>query len=86
MWNDDEQLESETRTLINDTGPYLVYRVVRTTLDRCYNPEYDEDAECLCGHAYYRHFDTYENMYPIGCKYCGCRTFVPATTQILKEF
>jgi hypothetical protein len=25
---------------------------------------------CLCGHPYYRHFDTYEDMSPIGCKYC----------------
>lgn len=30
---------------------------------------------CECGHLYYRHFDTYEHMHPVGCKYCGCHTF-----------
>lgn len=41
-----------------------------------YNPDYNEDAKCECGHAYYRHFDTYEDMYPCGCKYCSCGEFV----------
>ena len=35
-----------------------------------YDPAYGDDRECLCGHPYYRHFDYYDNMYPIGCKYC----------------
>jgi hypothetical protein len=38
------------------------------------NPEYDpqvgNDTKCLCGHSYYRHFDPYEGMAPVGCKYC----------------
>jgi len=42
--------------------------------DEC--PVYDEsfgnDKLCKCGHTYYRHFDTYEDMSPIGCKYCNC--------------
>ena len=42
-------------------------------------PEYDssfgDDRICACGHPYYRHFDTYDDMYPLGCKYCGCMTF-----------
>lgn len=38
----------------------------------------DQDALCTCGHPYYRHFDTYEDMYPNGCKYCACREFQPA--------
>lgn len=46
-----------------------------------YDPEYGDDKECLCGHAYYRHFDTYADMYPCGCKYCRCDTFVLAPTQ-----
>lgn len=43
-----------------------------------YDPEYGDDKKCLCGHDYYRHFDTHEDMYPIGCKYCRCNTFVLA--------
>jgi len=46
-----------------------------------YDPEYGDDKECLCGHAYYRHFDTYDNMYPLGCKYCRCNAFVLAPKQ-----
>ena len=35
-----------------------------------YDPEYGDDRECVCGHPYYRHFDTYDGMRPVGCKYC----------------
>ncbi len=42
---------------------------------RRYNPRYGDDKVCTCGHEYYRHFDTYEDMYPCGCKYCACNTF-----------
>lgn len=35
-----------------------------------YDPNYGDNNECLCGHEYYRHFDTYDDMAPIGCKYC----------------
>lgn len=40
-----------------------------------YNPEFGDDKKCKCGHSYYRHFDTYEEMSPVGCKYCGCYDF-----------
>jgi hypothetical protein len=40
-----------------------------------YDPDFGDNRECECGHSYYRHFDSYEDMYPIGCKYCRCRTF-----------
>jgi hypothetical protein len=40
------------------------------TIDRAYDPNFGDDRLCTCGHPYYRHFDTYEDMYPIGCKYC----------------
>jgi len=35
-----------------------------------YDPKFGDDKLCLCGHPYYRHFDTYDHMAPIGCKYC----------------
>jgi hypothetical protein len=40
-----------------------------------YNPRYGDDRVCDCGHQYRRHFDTYEDMRPVGCKYCDCYTF-----------
>lgn len=54
--------------------PYLEVHSIETT--RNYNPDYGDDRICKCGHPYYRHFDTYEGMSPVGCKYCGCYTFV----------
>ena len=48
-------------------GPYI---------DGKYNPNYGDDKKCECGHDYYRHFDTYEDMLPVGCKYCECRRFI----------
>lgn len=41
-----------------------------------YNPKYGDDRICKCGHPYYRHFDSYDNNYPCGCKYCDCNEFV----------
>jgi hypothetical protein len=61
--------------------PYL--EEVKTVIVRHYNPKYGDDRICKCGHSYYRHFDTYEDMYPIGCKYCGsdCESFVEKETE-----
>lgn len=54
--------------------PYLVTE--RTVIDIAYNPEYGDNRMCTCGHTYERHFDSYEDMDPEGCKYCGCIEFV----------
>jgi hypothetical protein len=40
-----------------------------------YNPDFGDGKICECGHTYYRHFDTYDGMAPVGCKYCGCDEF-----------
>ena len=45
---------------------------------RQWSREADQAAICKCGHPYHRHFDSYENWSPVGCKYCPCRTFVAA--------
>lgn len=50
-----------------------------------YDPKYGDDRKCVCGHAYYRHFDSYEDMAPVGCKYClfdSCEGFTekPSST------
>ena len=48
---------------------------------RKYNPAYGDDKECICGHPYYRHFDSYEDMRAVGCKYCGCYDFKPTNQE-----
>lgn len=35
-----------------------------------YNENFGDDKLCKCGHPYDRHFDSYDNMSPVGCKYC----------------
>lgn len=42
---------------------------------RIWNPDYDQSAKCACGHIYSRHFDGYDDMRGVGCKYCECFTF-----------
>jgi len=53
--------------------PYITTR--RTMTERKWNPKYPQDKECKCGHPYHRHFDSYEDMRNIGCKYCSCFFF-----------
>lgn len=58
----------------NKELPYLEYEY--KVIKKIYNPNYGDNRVCICGHPYYRHFDTYENMYPCGCKYCSCDNFI----------
>jgi hypothetical protein len=50
--------------------------VQRVVTDKKWNPKYDQLAKCICGHHYERHFDSYDQMENVGCKYCGCREFI----------
>jgi hypothetical protein len=54
--------------------PYLEVACI----EKKYNPNFGDNKKCKCGHAYYRHFDTYEQMEAVGCKYCDCYTFEEA--------
>ena len=58
---------------MNLEKPYL--KKIKKIVTHLYNPDYGDDRVCECGHPYYRHFDTYEDMYACGCKYCDCYTF-----------
>ena len=40
-----------------------------------YDAMFGDDRLCECGHRYYRHFDTYDNMLAIGCKGCACQVW-----------
>lgn len=53
-------------------SPYIL----RTRSMEIHNPEFPEGAICNCGHKYYRHFDTHDDMLPVGCKYCLCVKWV----------
>lgn len=46
-----------------------------------YDGDFGDNKLCECGHPYYRHFDTYDDMRPVGCKYCWpdpCYVFIEA--------
>ena len=73
-WLETEQSQTVTQVSGND-GPYMVYEIKRKLVAYGWNRDYNQEAECKCGHAYYRHFDTWEEMYPCGCKYCECNNF-----------
>ena len=55
--------------------PYLKEQIIEIKTIYSYNPNYGDTRICECGHAYYRHFDSYEHMDAVGCKYCACGEF-----------
>jgi hypothetical protein len=59
--------------------PYIKHETV--VVEYSYNPKYGDERVCKCGHTYYRHFDTYENMNACGCKYCQCLVFEEAQKE-----
>lgn len=61
-------------------NPYIEKTKVVT--EKFYNPSYGDDRLCECGHRYQRHFDTYEDMLAVGCKYCRCFEFKEFTGDI----
>ena len=70
---DNRNVEREATLISNEDSPYLEYEYKATF--KKYNPNYGDNRICECGHPYHRHFDSYENMRPVGCKYCYCREF-----------
>ena len=77
-----QETANRIKPVVKSSGerPYLIEIV--TTEKRSYNPQYGDDRECKCGHPYYRHFDSYEDNYPCGCKYCQCHTFVEKKKRV----
>jgi len=49
--------------------------LMTTEIENKYDPKHGDNIKCKCGHSYHRHFDSYEEMDPIGCKYCDCSEF-----------
>lgn len=83
--NPDPDLKFTTKHIREDLAKILSKRMMDTYINKFsiesisnivrYDPDFGDDKVCECGHAYYRHFDTYEDMEPVGCKYCGCYEF-----------
>lgn len=72
-----DHLEIPDCPMFEEEQPYITTR--RAYDFREYNPKFGDDRMCECGHVYYRHFDSWEDMDPCGCKYCCCDTFKEAT-------
>lgn len=68
-----EALKYEVDRTVNGEPPYIHNR--ETVVLDSYNPNYGDTRICECGHTYYRHFDTFDEMVPCGCKYCRCKEF-----------
>lgn len=82
-----KSLIEEYETVQNETKeeqPYL--ETITLDRDLKYNPKYGDDKICKCGHTYDRHFDSYEQMEAVGCKYCRCNTFKEAKPEYLEYF
>lgn len=47
----------------------------RIIMAEAYDPSFGDDRICLCGHTYYRHFDSHDGMAAGGCEYCECSEF-----------
>lgn len=77
MWTIQEQAKAEVEDPNWDFHQLTVYSVdvVKRAGYKPYNTEFGDDKLCECEHTYYRHFDSYADMEPVGCKYCPCRKF-----------
>lgn len=71
----------ETPIHREENRPYLETRLEVIGVLKEYNPNYGDNKKCKCGHSYYRHFDSYAGMTPVGCKYCSCEEFTPKELQ-----
>lgn len=50
-----------------------------------YDKKMGNDRICQCGHSYFQHFDSFENMRHIGCKYCGCYDFKEKQNEPIQQ-
>ena len=63
----------------NKQEPYIIKQ--ETIELTYYNPKFGDARICNCGHSYCRHFDTYNDMIPVGCKHCKCWLFEEKSEQ-----
>jgi len=73
-FEDNEDGQLDIPKVMNDPLSPYIYSI-QVNVEKKWNKEYDQESKCECGHPYYRHFDSYEKMDAIGCKYCECYNF-----------
>jgi len=81
MFSDFEKAKAAADSYMREKGVLLLEHDPKTRMlvpignhpSLVYDKDFGDDRDCKCGHPYYRHFDTYEDMAPVGCKYCGYR-------------
>ena len=66
---EEEEFERHTDTFYKSL-PYVPLSKEDEIAEQ-YDEKFGDNKLCECGHPYYRHFDTYENMSAVGCKYCS---------------
>ena len=74
---DDDMARATQLTGANSKEPTYI-RAKNSNAYTAYNPKYGDERLCVCGHLYERHFDSYDNMENVGCKYCECTEFIDA--------
>ncbi len=76
----DKEEAEELRSILEgrtEDVAVILHHAIGIQLGRMWQPGYNQEALCSnCKHMYYRHFDSYEDMEPVGCKYCECPVFV----------
>lgn len=75
-------IEQEEVTQHNGTAPVLPS--MEDEIAEQYDEKFGDNKLCLCGHPYYRHFDTYEQMSAVGCKYCS--HYTPMGNHVKERF
>lgn len=78
-------VEFSVHFAMNEDGSVEIDNWDAVKISTPYNPGFGDERLCECGHSYYRHFDTYEDMEPVGCKYCTydeCGAFKEAAGSV----
>lgn len=79
MWRGLTQIEIEAIRKEAEEFPNRVKEIINQLLEHVpvigyapYDPNFGDLKVCHCGHHYHRHFDSWEENRPVGCKYCEC--------------
>jgi len=72
--SENRRLQAENRRILDKAS----WSMVNYNNAPPYDPDFGDHKVCGCGHEYHRHFDSYEDMNPVGCKYCDCDIFAAA--------
>lgn len=82
MGNDTTGCNLAANAILNKLDELSFEIVEKEKIPEKYDPDFGDNRICECGHPYHRHFDSYENWAPVGCKYCGCYAFKEKTEFI----